>query len=47
MDYTLSVSVDNNAFYSKAPFKALKDTAHNNNSTTKTGGNLVQIRINT
>ena len=35
----------NNAFYLKA-FKALKDTAHKNNSTTKTGDNLVQMRIN-
>ena len=26
---------NNNAFHLKAPFKALKDTAHNNNSTAK------------
>ena len=32
--------------YLKAPFKALKHTAHRNNSTTKTGDNLVQMRIN-
>ena len=37
---------NNNAFYLKAPFKTLKDTAHKNNSTTKTGDNLVQMRIN-
>ena len=35
-----------NAFYLKAPFKALKDTAHKNNCTTKSGDNLVQMRIN-
>ena len=33
----------NDAFYLKAPLKALTDTAHNNNSTTKTGDNLVQM----
>ena len=37
---------NNNAFHLKAPFKTLKDTAHKNNSTTKTGDNLVQMRIN-
>ena len=37
---------NNDAFYLKAPFKALKDTAHKNNSKTKTGDNLVQMRKN-
>lgn len=30
---------DDDAFYLKAPFKALKDTVHDNNSTT-TSGNI-------
>ena len=37
---------NNNAFYLKAPFKALKDTAHNNKVQQKTAqvqDNLVQI----
>ena len=36
---------NNKACYLKAPFKALKDI-HKNNRTTKTGDNLVQMRIN-
>ena len=40
--------LNNNAFYLKAPFKALKDTAHNNNNNSKTkpGNILLQMKIN-
>ena len=37
---------NNNAFYLKAPFKALKDIAHNNNSTTKDSTSTGQFSAN-
>ena len=46
VQYNNNNNNNNNVFYLKAPFKALKDTAYNNNSTTKNRGQFsAKIKI--